>query len=142
MLELGRPGAAAAGTGVLSVLHDGAAGAFLRASNWRKSATAVVGERRWTFAKHEGELISRWADDPEDAVRLRARSSSFWPGTWSLDLEGTAIEMRSASLWRGTHRYLAGGQQVAVSGSTGGWSPRPTLTAEAPLPPAHQAGGS
>jgi hypothetical protein len=118
MLELGRPGAAAAGTGVLSVLHDGAAGAFLRASNWRESATAVVGERRWTFAKHEGELISRWADD----------------------LEGAAVEMRSASLWRGTHR--SGGQQVAVSGSTGGWSPRPTLTAEAPLPPAHQAGGS
>jgi hypothetical protein len=74
MLELGQPATAAAGTGVLSVLHDGAAGAFLRASNWRES--------------------------------------------------------------------LSGGQKIAVSGSTGGWSPRPTLTAEAPLPPAHQAGGS
>jgi hypothetical protein len=120
MLELGQPGAAAAGKGMLSVLRDDAAVAFLRTSNWRESATAVVGERPWTFANHEEELISRWADDPE----------------------GTAVEMRSASLWRGTRRCLSGGQQVAESGSTGGWSPRPTLTAEDPLPLAHQAGGS
>jgi hypothetical protein len=38
--------------------------------------------------------------------------------------------MQNASMWKGTHRYLSGGRQLAASGSTGGWSPRPTLTAD------------
>jgi hypothetical protein len=38
--------------------------------------------------------------------------------------------MQAASYWKGTHRYLSGGRQVAESGSTGGWSPRPTLSAD------------
>jgi hypothetical protein len=46
--------------------------------------------------------------------------------------------MRSASMWKGTHRYLAGERQVAESGTTGGWSPRPTLTVDASVPLDHQ----
>jgi hypothetical protein len=37
-------------------------------------------------------------------------------------------------MWKGTHAYSSGGSQVAVSGSTGGWSPRPTLDAGDALP--------
>ena len=37
-------------------------------------------------------------------------------------------------MWKGTHRYLAEGQQIARSGSTGGWSPPPTLDIDAALP--------
>jgi hypothetical protein len=33
-------------------------------------------------------------------------------------------------MWKGTHLYLIGARQVAESGTTGGWSPRPTLTAD------------
>ena len=75
------------------------------------------------------ELIGRWAAEPEDAARLRARQTSWWKGTWVLDLEGTPVELEIASRWKGTHRYLTGGRQLAESGTTGGWSPRPTLTA-------------
>ncbi|MBW8765940.1 MAG: hypothetical protein JF630_06790 [Geodermatophilales bacterium] len=138
MLEVGRSGSAGAAKGELPVLRDGAVVATLRASNWKEAATAVVGERRWVFAKHKGELTGRWADEPEDAVRLRARPTGFWRSNWSLDLDGTAVELRSASLWRGTHRYLSGGRQVAQSGWSGSWSRRPTLTAEDSLPLAHQ----
>src|SRR4051812_44429211 len=136
MLEVGRSGSAGAAKGELPVLRDGAVVATLRASNWKEAATAVVGERRWVFAKHKRELTGRWADEPEDAVRLRARPTSFWGTTWSLDLEGTAVELRSASLWRGTHRYLSGGRRVAQSGWSGSWSRRPTLAAGGPPPPA------
>jgi hypothetical protein len=37
-------------------------------------------------------------------------------------------------MWKGTHRYLSGGQQIAESGSTGFWSPRPILDADDALP--------
>ena len=37
-------------------------------------------------------------------------------------------------MWCSAHVYLAGGQQVARGGSTGGWSPRPTLEADGTLP--------
>src|SRR3954447_22198818 len=138
MLEVGRSGSAGAAKGELPVLRDGAVVATLRASNWKEAATAVVGERRWVLAKHKGELTGRWADEPRDAVRLRARPTSFWRSTWSLDLEGTAVELRSASLWQGTHRYLSDGRRVALSGWSGSWSRRPTLTAEDSLLLAHQ----
>jgi hypothetical protein len=134
VLELGKAGSAGTEKGVLPVLRDGAVVATLRASNWKEAATAVVGDREWVFAKHKGELTARWAAEPEDAVRFRARQQSFWKGTWAVDLEGTAVEVHSASMWKGTHRYLTGGRQVAESGTSGGWSPRPTLTAEGSLP--------
>jgi hypothetical protein len=138
MLEIGRSGSAGVAKGELPVLRDGAVVARLKASNWKEQATAVVGDREWLFTKSKGELTARWAVDPADSVRLRARQTSWWKGTWSVDLAGTGLEMRSASVWKGTHRYLAGGCQVADSGSTGGWSPRPTLTADDSLPLDHQ----
>jgi hypothetical protein len=130
VLELGRAGSAGAEKGVVPVLRDGTAVAVLRASNWKEAATAVIGDQEWSYAKRKGELTARRAADSEGTARMTARQTSFWRGAWSLDLEGTPVEMQSASLWRGTHRYASGGRQVAESGSTGGWSPRPTLTAD------------
>jgi hypothetical protein len=37
-------------------------------------------------------------------------------------------------MWKGTHRYVSGDRQIAQSGSTGGWSPRPTLDADDAVP--------
>ena len=138
MLELGRAGAAGYPKGELPVLRDGSPVAVLRpsgrAASWKEAATAVIGDREWIFVKSQGELLGRWAAEPEESVRLRARQTSIWKGTWSVDLEGRPLEVRSASRWRGTHRYLSSGQQVARSGTTGGWSPRPTLDAVDALP--------
>jgi hypothetical protein len=134
VLELGKAGSAGHPKGELPVLRDGKVVAVLRAANWKEAATAVVGDREWVFAKRRGELTGRWATEPEDAVRLRARQASFWKGTWTADLEGRPVEMQNASMWRGTHRYLSGGRRIGESGSTGGWSPRPTLDADGALP--------
>jgi hypothetical protein len=134
VLELGKAGTAGVGKGVLPVLSDGAVIATLRASNWKESATATVGGRTWVLDRKRRELTARWAEEPEDAVRLRARQTSLWKGTWAMDLEGTAVEARTASMWKGTHRYSVDGRQVAESGTTGGWSLRPTLAADPSLP--------
>ena len=134
MLELGKSGAAGYPRGELPVLRDGAPVAVLRASNWKEAATAVVGDREWIFTKRKGDLCGRWSIEPQDTARLRARSSSFWKTRWTLDLEGRPVEMQSMSVWSGTHRYLSGGRQLAESGTTGWWSPRPTLTADDALP--------
>jgi hypothetical protein len=134
VLELGKAGSAGYPKGELPVLRDGSVVAVLCASNWKEAATAVVGDREWVFVKRKGELTARWATEPEGVVRLRARQSSFWKGTWSVDLEGKPVEVQNTSMWKGTHRYLVGGQQIAESGSTGGWSPRPTLDADGSLP--------
>jgi hypothetical protein len=40
------------------------------------------------------------------------------------------VEVATASWWKGTHRYTSNGRFVAESGTTGRWSPRPTLTAD------------
>ena len=134
MLELGKAGSAGYPKGQLPVLRNGAVVAVLRASNWKEAATATVGDREWVFAKRKGVLTGRWAAEPEDVARLQARQESFWKGTWALDLEGRPVETESASWWRGTHRYMAGGQRIAESGTTGGWSPRPTVRADGTLP--------
>jgi hypothetical protein len=131
---VGKAGSAGTEKGVLPVLRDGAVVATLRASNWKEAAAAVVGDREWVFAKQKGELTGRWAAESEGAARLRARQKSFWKGTWTLDLEGRLVVGQSASIWKGTHRYLSGASTVAESGSTGGWSPRPTLNADPALP--------
>jgi hypothetical protein len=138
VLELGKAGSAGTGKGVLPVLRDGSVVATLRASDWKEAATANVGAQEWVFAKSKQRLTARWATEPQDAVRMSARQTSLWKGTWEADLEGTPVEMASASYWKGTHRFLADGRVVAESGTTGGWSPRPTLTAEADLPVHHQ----
>jgi hypothetical protein len=134
VLELGKAGTLGYPRGELPVLRDGSVVAVLRASNWREAATAVVGERVWSFSKRKGELTGRWDVEPLDTARLRATQTSFWRSTWTLDLEGRPVEMRNASMWSGTHRFVSGGKQVAESGTTGRWSPRPTLTADGALP--------
>lgn len=138
MLELGKAGTFGLGKGVLPVLSGGAVVATLQASNWKERATAVVGGRQWLFSRRTRELNGRWTVDPEGTARLRARQVSSWTGTWSADLEGTPVEVAPLSHWKGTHRFLAGGQQVAHSGSTGGWSPRVTLTAAPQMPLDHR----
>jgi hypothetical protein len=138
VLELGKAGSAGAEKGVLPVLRDGAVLATLRASNWKEAAIALVGDRAWVFAKNKGELSARWAVEPENVVRLRAWQKSFWSGTWSAELDGSPVEVQSTSWWRGTRCYLVDGRQVAESGTTGGWSPRTTLTADPALPLDHQ----
>jgi hypothetical protein len=137
VLELGRTGTAGAEKGAIPVFRDGSVVATLRASDWKESATAVVGDREWVFSKRKGELTGRWAAEPEGSARVSARQTSLWKGTWTADLEGTPVDVETASYWKGTHRFLSGGRQVAESGSTGGWSPRPTLSADA-LPLDHQ----
>ena len=135
MLELGKAGSAGAEKGVRPVYRDGAVVAWLRASNWKEAATAVIGDREWALAKRRGELTGRWATEPEDvSARLSARKASFWRDNWTVNLEGRPVEVQNASMWKGTHRYLVNGQQIAMSGSTGGWSPRPTLQIDGSLP--------
>ncbi|MBB3082553.1 hypothetical protein [Geodermatophilus sabuli] len=138
MLVLGKAGSAGVGKGVLPVLRDDVVVATLRASTWKEAATAVVGDREWVLARRKRELTGRWAADPEDTARLRARQTSFWKGAWEADLEGTPVQAEVVSRWKGGHRYRVGGRVVAETGTTGGWSPRPTLTAEESLPLDHQ----
>jgi len=134
VLELGKAGTLGYPKGELPVLRDGSVVAVLRASNRKEAATAVVGDRVWVFSKRKGELTGRWDAEPQDTARLRAAQKSFWKSTWAVDLEGRLVEMQNASKWKGTHRYSSGGKQLAESGTTGRWSPRPTLTADDALP--------
>lgn len=138
MLELGKAGVSGVGSGVRPVLADGVAVGTLRASHRKEQAAAFVSEREWLFGKRQGQLQGRWTVDPEGSARLRARRVSLWKGTWIADLQGTLVEVEKLSCWTGTHRFVAGGQQVAHSGTTGGWSPRPTLTATPGMPLHHQ----
>jgi hypothetical protein len=134
VLELGKAGSAGVVKGALPVLRNGVVVAQLRASNWRESATAVVGNREWVFAREKGTLTGRWAAEPAGTARLRARQTSWWKGTWEADLEGVPVAVTSLSTWKGTHRFVSSGRTVGESGSTGGWSPRPTLACEESVP--------
>ena len=131
MLELGRSGAHGTARGTLPVLADGAVVATLHASNWREAATAEVGGREWVFRRvGNRELTGRWALDPADAVRVRAHQDSLWRNTWTVHLDRTPVTVTAVSWWRAPRRYCAGGRLLAESGTTGGWRPQPTLTAE------------
>ncbi|MGX5656678.1 hypothetical protein ACWKWC_18015 [Geodermatophilus nigrescens] len=136
MLELGRAGTAGAERGEVPVLRDGEPVGRLRSTDfWREGSVAVVGDRQWVLERRRGgALVGRWATEPEDAARLRAEQVSVWRGTWRADLEGTVVDVAPASWWKGTYRFTAGERTVAESGTTGGWSPRPTLTAGEDLP--------
>jgi hypothetical protein len=125
VLELGKVRA-----GEVPVLRDGEPVARLRSTDfWQEGSVAVVGEREWVLGRRRGgALVGRWAADPEDAARYRAEQVSAWRGTWRADLDGVVVDVAPASLWRGTYRFTAGDVTVAESGSTGSWSPRPTLT--------------
>ncbi len=138
MLVLGQAGTDKGVLPVLPVLRDGVVVATVRAANGKGAATAVVEDREWVLAKAGRELTGRQAADPEGTARLRARRTSWWRGTWVLDLEGTPVEAVSGSSWRGGLRFTCGGEQVAVDGSTEGWTPRPTLSAGGSLPLHHQ----
>ena len=136
MLELGRAGEAGAGTREVPVLRDGDPVAVLRSTDfWTEGSVAVVGDREWVLGRRPGgALVGRWALDPEDATRIRAEQTSVWKGSWRVDVEGTVVDVVPASYWRGTYRFTVGERTVADSGSTGGWSPRPTLAAGEELP--------
>ena len=134
VLELGRAGGAGTGKGVRPVLREGVVVATLRAAHWKEAATAVVEDREWVLAKDGRELVGRWPADPAGTARLRARQTSWWRGTWDVDLEGRVLQAARASVWRSSLRYTDGGRQVAVGGRTGGWSPRPTLSGDDVLP--------
>ena len=138
MLELGKAGSAGMDRGVSPVLRDGSVVATVRTSTWREAGTATIAGQDWVLAKGKRSLTARRAFDPEEAVRLRATKTSFWTDTWVVDLEGTDVEVQTASRRKGTHRYLVDGRTVAESGTVGRWSPRPTLTAEPELPLHHQ----
>nr|WP_211661042.1 hypothetical protein [Modestobacter muralis] len=127
-MKLGKRGSHGTPQGAVPVLDGGAVVATLHALNWKEVATAEVGARSWVFGKAGRELTGRWAVDPEDAVRLRARQTSYWNGTWTAELDGVPVEVTSASRWKGTHRYRVDGRPLAESGTTGSWNPRPTLT--------------
>ena len=62
----------------------------------------------------------------------------MWKGTWAAELDGRPVEVERVSRWRSGHRFLMGGRQVAITGSTGGWWPRRTLEADDALPLEHQ----
>ena len=130
MLVLGKAGSAGTEKGVSPVLRDDVVVATVRASRWKEAATAVVGNREWVLAKDGRELVGRWPADPAGTARLRARQTSWWKSTWSVDLGGTQVRAQPASWWHGSRRYLAGDRVVAESGGTGGWWPRPTLRAD------------
>ena len=133
MLVLGKAGSAGTEKGVSPVLRDDVVVATVRASRWKEAATAVVGNREWVLARAGRELTGREAHDPEGTARLRARQTSWWKGTWTVDLDGTRLQVEPASRWHSTHRYLVDGRVAAESGSTGGWWPRPTLRADGAL---------
>jgi hypothetical protein len=134
VLELGRSGSYGTAKGTVPVLRGDAVVATVRASNWKEKATAEVGNSSWVFDRRGGrDLTGRWAADPEHAVRLRAHQESFWRDSWAVELDGTPVQVAVASRWKNTHRFSVGGRQVATSGTTGGWSPRPTLTVSGDL---------
>ena len=134
MLELGRAGTAGTEKGTLPVLDGGARVATLRTAKVREAATAVVGGEEWLFTRTGRSTGGRRATEPEGTERLAATQTSWWRGTWEVELDGTRLQMRTASAWRGTHRYLRDGRAVAESGFTGGWLRLPTLTVREPMP--------
>ena len=133
-MELGRAGTAGAERGTLPVLDGGALVATVRTAKVREAATATVGGEEWVFTRSGRGLVGRRAGEPEESERFRATQTSWWKGIWEIDLDGTQLQMRNASAWRGTHRYSRDGRTVAESGFTGRWLRLPTLTVTEALP--------
>ncbi|MGY1727814.1 hypothetical protein ACI79J_12665 [Geodermatophilus sp. SYSU D01062] len=136
MLELGRAGEHGTARREVPILRDGEVVGRLRSTDsWREASVAVVGDREWVLERRRGGVLAgRWATEPADAARFTARQVSAWRGTWRVEVDGTAVDVVPASWWKGTYRFTVGERAVAESGSTGGWSPRPTLTADDDLP--------
>jgi hypothetical protein len=133
MLVIGKPGTAGVAKGVLPVLDGDVVVARWRLRSWRESGAVTIRDRDWEFGRRGRELTGRPVDAPEDTVRFSARMTNFWRGEWSLDLDGTAVEGRTLSVWRGTRRYTGGGRVLAESGNSGRWLRRPTLEADPSL---------
>ena len=127
MLELGKPGTHGVGREAMPVVRDDALVGSLRAAPYRENATARAGDREWVFTRRGRELVGRWAVDPDEANRFSARPVSLWKGTWTADLDGTAVEIRPGSWWKGDRRYVVDGREIGASGNTSRWVPRPTL---------------
>ena len=122
MLELGKLGSAGVPKGDAGAPRRRRSSRLLRASNWKEAAFAVVGDREWVFAKRRGELTGALGGRSGRTRALPRPATSFWRATWTVDLDGHGwSRCESASLWRGTHRFVVDGAEIAVSGSTGGW---------------------
>ena len=133
MLELGRAGTHGAAERVRPVVSGGAVVATLTGSRWRERASAVVAGTPWEYEAAAAHLHGRRPGDPTDAPRLRARERGWWGRRWTLDLEGTPLDMELVSRVRGTHRYLFEGLPLATGGSRGVVG-RATLTADDSVP--------
>ncbi len=129
MLELGKSGSHGLARGTVPVLSGDAVVGTLRASNWREAATADIGTNSWVFRRAGArELTGRWAIDPEDATRLRARQVSAWKGTWEMELDGLPVDVATASRWKGSYRFSTGGELLAETAPVNGWVMRSRLT--------------
>ncbi|MCA0143849.1 hypothetical protein [Blastococcus sp. LR1] len=138
MLELGKAGSLGVDKHDVPVVRDGAVVATLHGKRSKQPGTATIGAQTWLLEQSSKELTARLPGEPEHAARLRASRVSMWKGTWTAELEGTPVQVQTASHWTSTHRYLIGERVIAETGSTGGWAPRATLTAEPDLPLHHQ----
>lgn len=117
--------------------------ATLRASNWKEEATLIRAGTEWALSRKKGRLIGTLTSDPQmsdtgEQARFRAEQVSLWKGTWELTLDGIRYALGPKSIWRGTQTVSRGGQEVAVSGKTKGWSARVTLEAANDVPLDHQ----
>src|SRR5690242_13068652 len=111
----------------MPVLRDSAVVGSVKAGPWGEKASARAGDREWAYARSGRALTARWAAEPEGAVRLAARPRSAWRGTWTADLDGTAVESSPTSWWKTSRRYTVDGREIGTSGNASRWVPRPTL---------------
>jgi hypothetical protein len=118
--------------------------ALLSASNWKEEAVLTRGDVSWNLRSRKNKrLIGALSTDPDisdtgEQARFLAEQTSWWRGTWDITLEGLRYTLSPKSIWRGTHRIERSGQEVAVSGTVGTWSPRVTLEATDSVPLDHQ----
>jgi hypothetical protein len=118
MLQLGQAGTGGYEPGVAPILADGAVAAVIRflggRGGWRPGASVLVDGQEWVYSSKVREIHGRWAQDPEDAARYRARQRGLVRDLWQVDLEGLPVDVRG-SLLTGEHRYLIDGAVVAAT---------------------------
>jgi hypothetical protein len=118
MLQLGQAGVGGYEPGVAPILSDGAVAAVIRflagPAGWRPGASVLVDGQEWVYSSKLREIHGRWAQEPEDVVRYRARQRGLLRDLWQVDLEGLAVDVRG-SLLTGEHRYSINGAVVAAT---------------------------